>query len=96
MGIITDRELLSKIEGALDEIRPYLEADEGDIKLIEVTDDMVVKVKLMGRSEEHTSELQSQAYLVCRLLLEKKKKTQKKQQQKKNKKKKTNKQDKLT
>src|SRR2546425_9280725 len=27
------------------------------------------------RSEEHTSELQSQAYLVCRLLLEKKKKT---------------------
>src|SRR2546425_7692515 len=30
-----------------------------------------------GRSEEHTSELQSLAYLVCRLLLEKKKKTQK-------------------
>ena len=28
-----------------------------------------------NRSEEHTSELQSQAYLVCRLLLEKKKKT---------------------
>ena len=27
-----------------------------------------------ARSEEHTSELQSQAYLVCRLLLEKKKK----------------------
>ena len=48
MVIITDRELLSKIEGALDEIRPYLEVDEGDIKLIEVTDDMVVKVKLMG------------------------------------------------
>ena len=48
MGIITDRKILSKIEGALDEIRPYLEADEGDISLIEVTDDMVVKVKLMG------------------------------------------------
>src|SRR2546425_1807074 len=29
-----------------------------------------------GRSEEHTSELQSLAYLVCRLLLEKKKKIQ--------------------
>src|SRR2546425_5477442 len=28
----------------------------------------------LGRSEEHTSELQSLAYLVCRLLLEKKKK----------------------
>src|SRR2546425_4661959 len=29
---------------------------------------------LLQRSEEHTSELQSLAYLVCRLLLEKKKK----------------------
>src|SRR2546425_9717150 len=29
----------------------------------------------VARSEEHTSELQSLAYLVCRLLLEKKKKT---------------------
>ena len=48
MGIITDKKVLSKIEGALDEIRPYLEADEGDIRLIEVTDDMVVKVKLLG------------------------------------------------
>src|SRR3712207_8642653 len=31
-------------------------------------------VTLDGRSEEHTSELQSRQYLVCRLLLEKKKK----------------------
>src|SRR2546422_7761718 len=31
-----------------------------------------------GRSEEHTSELQSRLHLVCRLLLEKKKKNQKK------------------
>src|SRR3989441_9614301 len=31
--------------------------------------------RAIGRSEEHTSELQSLAYLVCRLLLEKKKKT---------------------
>src|SRR2546430_6733056 len=32
---------------------------------------------LLARPEEHTSELQSQSNLVCRLLLEKKKKTQK-------------------
>src|SRR2546430_17660129 len=32
-----------------------------------------VPVALVGRSEEHTSELQSQSNLVCRLLLEKKK-----------------------
>lgn len=48
MGIITDKTILEKIEGALDEIRPYLEADDGDINLVEVTDEMVVKVKLLG------------------------------------------------
>src|SRR5688572_32074061 len=34
-----------------------------------------VLVVVVARSEEHTSELQSQSNLVCRLLLEKKKKT---------------------
>src|SRR2546425_1441372 len=34
-------------------------------------------VGIAARSEEHTSELQSLAYLVCRLLLEKKKKNKK-------------------
>ena len=48
MGIITDKIILEKIEGALDEIRPYLETDGGDINLVEVTDKMVVKVKLLG------------------------------------------------
>src|SRR3712207_7402971 len=33
----------------------------------------IVKTKPSRRSEEHTSELQSRQYLVCRLLLEKKK-----------------------
>src|SRR5258707_9523757 len=37
------------------------------------TDQMVPKQFLKARSEEHTSELQSRQYLVCRLLLEKKK-----------------------
>src|SRR2546430_6950555 len=34
----------------------------------------VLKAEFVGQSEEHTSELQSQSNLVCRLLLEKKKK----------------------
>src|SRR3989441_8543754 len=36
--------------------------------------ELIRKVREGERSEEHTSELQSLAYLVCRLLLEKKKK----------------------
>src|SRR3712207_7691916 len=35
--------------------------------------DDICTVDMEGRSEEHTSELQSRQYLVCRLLLEKKK-----------------------
>jgi Fe-S cluster biogenesis protein NfuA len=48
MGIITDKQIIDKIEEALTTIRPYLESDGGDINLVEVTDDMVVKVKLVG------------------------------------------------
>src|SRR3712207_8347761 len=35
-------------------------------------DQLIMTVQLLSRSEEHTSELQSRQYLVCRLLLEKK------------------------
>jgi len=48
MGIITDKTIIDKIEVALDEIRPFLEADGGDINFIELTDEWVVKVKLVG------------------------------------------------
>ena len=45
---ITDSNILKKIENALIEIRPFLEADGGDINFVELTDDWVVKVKLSG------------------------------------------------
>ena len=48
MAIITDEKVLNKIKKALDEIRPFLEADGGDINFIELTDNWVVKVKLVG------------------------------------------------
>lgn len=37
-----------KVEKALADVRPALQADGGDIELVEVTDDGVVKVKLQG------------------------------------------------
>ncbi len=37
-----------KVEAALKKIRPMLQSDGGDIELVEVTDDGVVKVKLTG------------------------------------------------
>src|SRR5688572_32472639 len=44
------------------------------VDVIRAEDDDVVGLLVVDRSEEHTSELQSQSNLVCRLLLEKKKK----------------------
>ena len=37
-----------KVEAALGKIRPSLKADGGDVELVEVTPDVVVKVKLTG------------------------------------------------
>ncbi|MCJ7647704.1 MAG: NifU family protein [Candidatus Lokiarchaeota archaeon] len=37
-----------KVKQVIDKIRPQLQADGGDIELIEVTDDGVVKVRLLG------------------------------------------------
>ena len=48
MGIITDNKIINKIEEALTEIRPFLENDGGDIHFVELSDDWVVKVKLIG------------------------------------------------
>ena len=42
------RELTQRIESTLDELRPYLEADGGDIRLVEVTEDLVVRLELLG------------------------------------------------
>lgn len=41
-------EIIKKIEASIDEVRPYLQADGGDITLVEVTPDYVVKVRLLG------------------------------------------------
>ena len=41
-------DLNARVNKALEKIQPYLEADGGGITLEEVTDDMVVKVKLHG------------------------------------------------
>src|SRR5687767_15308253 len=58
---LNHRLVVEQGEGAEEEV---VEVDHAALPLLRVE---------KGRSEEHTSELQSLAYLVCRLLLEKKK-----------------------
>lgn len=40
--------LLQQVEAALDEVRPYLKTDNGNVSIIEVTDDNVVRLKFEG------------------------------------------------
>lgn len=40
--------LLDQVEAALDSIRPYLEADGGNVSVDEITPDGIVKLKLLG------------------------------------------------
>jgi Fe-S cluster biogenesis protein NfuA len=46
------KDMLEKINKIIDQLRPFLQSDGGDMEVIEITDDNVVKVKLMGACED--------------------------------------------
>jgi len=37
-----------RVTKALERVRPYLQSDGGDIQLVDITDDYIVKVRLQG------------------------------------------------
>lgn len=41
-------ELKKKVNAAIEDLRPYLISDGGDMELVEITDDNIVRVKLIG------------------------------------------------
>ncbi|WP_299211343.1 NifU family protein [uncultured Dokdonia sp.] len=45
---MTDQELTQKVEDALEEIRPFLQSDGGDITLLGIEDGKIVRVQLEG------------------------------------------------
>jgi Fe-S cluster biogenesis protein NfuA len=46
--MIINTELLSKIEASLDTMRPYLISDGGNVEIVDVTEDMTVRLRLVG------------------------------------------------
>lgn len=43
--------LKNEIQKALNNIRPYLQADNGDVELVDISNDGIVKVRLLGACE---------------------------------------------
>src|SRR3989441_8436778 len=68
------REIQQGLHESLERQKGEIAAKKVEVELASLINDISIA---KSRSEEHTSELQSLAYLVCRLLLEKKKKIQK-------------------
>src|SRR5438445_4859759 len=76
-----DKEIRLPAEARRDAPRAPSKSGEDDVAQKKPQDTVIPAgsyiVRMDQRSEEHTSELQSRQYLVCRLLLEKKKKRKK-------------------
>ncbi|MBU3659083.1 MAG: NifU family protein [Flavobacteriales bacterium] len=48
MVIIDKQQITTKVLDAIEQLRPFLHADGGDMELVEITDDATVRVRLMG------------------------------------------------
>ena len=51
MTAAKDPGLRVQVEAALDTLCPYLEADGGSVRLVEITEEMVVELELLGACE---------------------------------------------
>ena len=51
MPQVDDQAIRVQVEAALDTLRPYLEADGGSVRLVDITRDMVVELELLGACE---------------------------------------------
>ncbi len=41
-------DLYQRVENALEQLRPYLQADQGNVSIIDITDDMIVQLQFHG------------------------------------------------
>ena len=52
MSIAEKREFIAKVDEALDDVRPHLAVDGGNVEVVDVTDDHVVKIKWLGTCKD--------------------------------------------
>lgn len=49
--MMVNADLIKRVDEALETIRPYLQTDGGDVEIIDITPEMVVRLRLMGNCE---------------------------------------------
>jgi len=47
-AVLQHQEITDRIEASLDTIRPYLEADGGNVRILELTSDHILKLEFLG------------------------------------------------
>jgi Fe-S cluster biogenesis protein NfuA len=52
MNTQSEVSLLNKVNQAIDQLRPFLHADGGDMELVEITPDFIVKVRMIGACKD--------------------------------------------
>lgn len=48
---MVNADLIQRVNEALENIRPYLQTDGGDVEIIDITPEMVVRLRLLGSCE---------------------------------------------
>lgn len=51
MSSAEKQELIKQLDAALDDLRPHLKVDGGNVEIVDVTDDQEVKIKWLGNCE---------------------------------------------
>lgn len=51
MSLATKQDLIKRVDEALEDVRPHLAVDGGNVEVIDVTEENVVKIKWLGACE---------------------------------------------
>ena len=46
--MVSKEELVTKVKNVIEQIRPYLQADGGDVEYVNITEDNTVNIRLLG------------------------------------------------
>lgn len=51
MSIANKKDLLKRVDDALNDVRPHLAVDGGNVEVLDVTDDFIVQIKWLGNCQ---------------------------------------------